>query len=612
MARAWTYKEMIDDTTMEIEDLKMTRDMRDTRNQSRAVQMQEIRERREGRHMTNTRVKKGSPEDKWSKELLSAFAAGQVELVAEFLNNSPFKGLVDKARDADGFTALHRAVVLQQLEVARLLSRVPLDPSPHQTLEGWLSSRRPGDPYPMLHEKTRRGWTALHLAVFADNLEMVDLLLKWYEGFDLPADYLWDFHDNFWMTPLHYAVLGHMTGVVRLLVRSQVFRKNLNDVDNFRRSALHMACANVNAAVAELLDAPDVDCNAVDCCAYTPLHWAVVQGGAEAVRPLTSRATERIIRPTEEDIQGRTVMQIAIENPTKVGRDLERLLLTIPELKDEVESLYRDRQVFVDAANAILLGAALIASVTFGGWLQPPHGHNREVRIFWAFNSLSFFFAIATVMAGAGTVLPMSDVYIGHSVSRIRLWLALTSCLLLVSVVLVLGAFAAAGFASPIPKLHGNMLITTCIGSVVCGVIGLLFLKRLSQIHVLDDILLLFERLWQTMGSTRRGSMEQLNFEQKPVSRLTEKELNEYTLSQVGPGNHIPPMDCRDRAVRKDIGAFYFIKDTFHEKAKALEEETRSLNDTSREKDFAAFYFSKGTSRDKAKALDTVRGKGKL
>ncbi|OAE20500.1 hypothetical protein AXG93_948s1070 [Marchantia polymorpha subsp. ruderalis] len=515
MARAWTYKEMIDDTTMEIEDLKMTRDMRDTRNQSRAVQMQEIRERREGRHMTNTRVKKGSPEDKWSKELLSAFAAGQVELVAEFLNNSPFKGLVDKARDADGYTALHRAVVLQQLEVARLLSRVPLDPSPHQTLEGWLSSRRPGDPYPMLHEKTRRGWTALHLAVFADNLEMVDLLLKWYEGFDLPADYLWDFHDKFGMTPLHYAVLGHMTG-------------------------------------------------------------------------------------------------IAIENPTKVGRDLERLLLTIPELKDEVESLYRDRQVFVDAANAILLGAALIASVTFGGWLQPPHGHNREVRIFWAFNSLSFFFAIATVMAGAGTVLPMSDVYIGHSVSRIRLWLALTSCLLLVSVVLVLGAFAAAGFASPIPKLHGNMLITTCIGSVVCGVIGLLFLKRLSQIHVLDDILLLFERLWQTMGSTRRGSMEQLNFEQKPVSRLTEKELNEYTLSQVGPGNHIPPMDCRDRAVRKDIGAFYFIKDTFHEKAKALEEETRSLNDTSREKDFAAFYFSKGTSRDKAKALDTVRGKGKL
>ncbi|BBN07074.1 hypothetical protein Mp_4g00750 [Marchantia polymorpha subsp. ruderalis] len=493
-------------------------------------------------------------------QLLSAFAAGQVEFVAEFLNNSPFNGLVSKARDADGYTALHRAVVLQQLEVARLLSRrataaapqqprEPLDPSP-SPLGEWPSLRRPYDPIPMLHEKTRHGWTALHLAVCADNVEMVDLLLKWYEGFGLPADSLtvgpWDFHDKFGMTPLHYAVLGHMTGVVSLLARSKAFRKNLNDVDNFRRSALHMACANVNAAVAELLGAPDVDCNAKDCCAYTPLHWAVVQGEAEAVRPLTSRATERIIRTTEEDIQGRTVMQVAIENPTKVGRDLERLLLTMPELKDEVERLYRDRQVFVDAANAILLGAALIASVTFGGWLQPPHGHDPEVRIFWAFNSLAFFFSMATVMAGAGTVLPMSDVYIGHSVTRIRLWLALTSFLLLVSVVLVLGAFAAAGFASlqPIPKLHSNMLITTCIGSVVCGVIALLFLKRMSKIRVRDDFLLLFTGLWQTMGSTRRRSIEQLNIEQEPMSKLNYEEFDVFRLSQET-SNHLPPKDFR-------------------------------------------------------------------
>jgi len=44
-------------------------------------------------------------------------------------------------------------------------------------------------------------------------------------------------------------------------------------------------------------------------------------------------------------------------------------------VKDFVDRLYRDRQVFVDAANALLVGAALIASVTFAGWLQPPLGY---------------------------------------------------------------------------------------------------------------------------------------------------------------------------------------------------------------------------------------------
>ncbi|OAE20501.1 hypothetical protein AXG93_948s1080 [Marchantia polymorpha subsp. ruderalis] len=319
----------------------------------------------------------------------------------------------------------------------------------------------------------------------------------------------------------------------------------------------------------------------------------------------------------EEELTG----DIRIDYRYRRNQLYSQLLSAFAAGQDEVERLYRDRQVFVDAANAILLGAALIASVTFGGWLQPPHGHDPEVRIFWAFNSLAFFFSMATVMAGAGTVLPMSDVYIGHSVTRIRLWLALTSFLLLVSVVLVLGAFAAAGFASlqPIPKLHSNMLITTCIGSVVCGVIALLFLKRMSKIRVRDDFLLLFTGLWQTMGSTRRRSIEQLNIEQEPMSKLNYEEFDVFRLSQET-SNHLPPKDCRERALKKDFGALCFIQDTFRKKAKVIEDETRSMNDNSSGKDFAAFYLSKDTFRDKAKALepetstlyDTVKGKGKL
>lgn len=50
-----------------------------------------------------------------------------------------------------------------------------------------------------------------------------------------------------------------------------------------------------------------------------------------------------------------------------------------------------------------------------------------------------------------------------------------------------------------------------------------------------------------------------------------------YTLSQKDSGNHLPPMDSRDRALRKDFGAFYFIKDTFRDKATSLKHKTRSM-----------------------------------
>jgi hypothetical protein len=113
-------------------------------------------------------------------------------------------------------------------------------------------------------------------------------------------------------------------------------------------------------------------------------------------------------------------------------------------------TLYRDRQAHVDdAANAILVGAALIASVTFAGWLQPPLGYSAffgsagiEVgapspsgiypsfvsvaghpimQIFWFFNSMSFFFAIATLMVGATAARPPKrGMFIGQVVRTLR------------------------------------------------------------------------------------------------------------------------------------------------------------------------------------------------
>ncbi|KAL2641828.1 hypothetical protein R1flu_009415 [Riccia fluitans] len=97
--------------------------------------------------------------------------------------------------------------------------------------------------------------------------------------------------------------------------------------------------------------------NYVDCCAYTPLHWAVHSGAAELVRSFTTRAIERTLKTTEEDSQGRPVLQIAIEYwniDHTVGRNIQKLL-TVPEVKNEVERLYRYRKQFVDSASALIL-----------------------------------------------------------------------------------------------------------------------------------------------------------------------------------------------------------------------------------------------------------------
>jgi ankyrin repeat protein len=193
--------------------------------------------------------------------------------------------------------------------------------------------------------------------------------------------------------------------------------------------------------------------------------------------------------------------------------DMEReevfkILRRTDEVKDYIESLYKDRQASVDASNAMLVGAALIASVTFAAWLQPPLGyspyyyeqytdslglapsvtfnpsyasveHHPSLEWFWVWNSLSFFFGIATVISGARSVLPARRVFIKQEVLKLRENLVLTAILLTFSMVFVLLAFAMAGVIvlPPTMKYRANMFATIGIGGGVC----LLFLVMLVR-----------------------------------------------------------------------------------------------------------------------------------
>lgn len=150
-----------------------------------------------------------------------------------------------------------------------------------------------------------------------------------------------------------------------------------------------------------------------------------------------AKVVERLLKQintqlTIEDAEGRIALDIASRKKNGKVFELLRLKITT-EVTDYNEPYCKERQANVDAANAILVGAALIASVTFAAWLQPPLGyttdyqeqyanafpapptsnpvyasleHHPLMEWFWAFNSLSFFCAIGTVIAGAHSVLP--------------------------------------------------------------------------------------------------------------------------------------------------------------------------------------------------------------
>lgn len=333
------------------------------------------------------------------------------------------------------------------------------------------------------------GQSLLHWAAYMGYKQLTSHLLEWGSARDV------NIRDSSSNTPLHYASQqGHVEVVRMLLAR------------------------------------PEVDINCENQRKETPLHFAAKEGHTEVVKELSLETTGRL-RATEEDKFDKTPLQLAVENRHK---DIEKLLMERSDVREYVNGLYRDRQVYVDAANAILVGAALIASVTFAAWLQPPLGYapyvgkqegasertgeyevyanveqHPNLQLFWIFNTLSFFFAIATVLVGAGGVLPIREGFIKDAVEKVRRALLWTALLLAGSVIFVLGAFATAGYAvlPPIPKYRDNMLVTLAFGGLVCAVALTAFLVNLYQLlpdwwrNNVDNRLIL---KWNQLHRTKR------------------------------------------------------------------------------------------------------------
>ncbi len=334
--------------------------------------------------------------------------------------------------------------------------------------------------------------TPLHLAAKEGHVEIVDVMLKYVEKLTINAN---NIRGN---TPLHLAAInGHVDVVIKLLERK--FEVDLN---NRNRQG------------------------------QTPLHFVTTKCYPDVVKVLCK--TKQRLRANLEDGRGKTPLQYAKEHHqtcnTKLKKhfnikdildkqckkkldEIANILMEHSDVKDFLERQYRDRQVFIDAANALLVGGALIAGITFASWLQPPLGYTTYyqfpqsspgappttfesfaalelhyiLRLFWVFNTLSFFFAIATVISGAKAAFPDLDaIFIVEALHSVRKELQFTSTFLVCSVVTVLGSFVCPGFVvlPPIHRDTKNMKISVAIGLIVCSWTIFKFLVKLEKTMV--------------------------------------------------------------------------------------------------------------------------------
>ncbi|KAG0558589.1 hypothetical protein KC19_10G039900 [Ceratodon purpureus] len=274
-------------------------------------------------------------------------------------------------------------------------------------------------------------------------------------------------------TWLHWAVIVDDKALaLHILADGQV---DANAEDMHGKTALQWALWLENDDMAKAIGLFDV--NNVDDRGFTFLHCVITCGMKERTDMVKELLDHPGIRVAEESKDGKTPLEFAHERDFK---DIQKVLMEKDVVRRYVEDLYRDRQVYVDAANAILVGAALIASVTFASWLQPPLGygslgyadvqHNRALQAFWIFNCLSFYFAIATVVLGARTVLPKNSYFIKRSVEKLRVNLLVTSILLAFSVFFVIVAFGIAGciVLNPVFTFRLYMIVPTIFGGLVC------------------------------------------------------------------------------------------------------------------------------------------------
>lgn len=319
---------------------------------------------------------------------------GKLEIASLLLNSRVVNTL---AVDSRGFTALHFAAAYGHTRVLKLLLEQSGIPVNACDLEGLT---------PLVHSVIRA-----HLEVVQSLLEYVRNTIQVPEQMVQLLTKLLAIATRHGVT--HRAVALYLIDCIESLLETSLGK--------FQSTIVHWAAKNGNSELIELILPwrPD-EANAMNEKKQTPLHVAATYGTIETVRSLCRENGWRL-RAADVDKSGCIALNYAFER--KGMYEMRNLLMRRADVKEYMDRVY---SLEINTLNALFVGSALFASVTFMGWLQPPLGFqpdfntpsknsaappgsflsfavvegNTNVRLFFIFNCLSFMFSLVTIFRG--------------------------------------------------------------------------------------------------------------------------------------------------------------------------------------------------------------------
>ncbi len=377
-----------------------------------------------------------------------AAANGQADIVKQICS---VKHIQLNLQDTFGYIPLHLAANSRHVNRDRVIDQLMHQSHAHLVNANAVDKTRSEDD---LGISIDNNFTPLHLAVMAhfrtDHTYIVEKLFQWKpkEGPYYKSKSIIDVSARSGpkgLSPLH----------IVLKTRKEIIKWDLSGIDMIVTLVNFM-----NTNCPEAINKPDFK-------GRTALHYCVENRDHTAVDTLLREADK--INPVANDNQGKTPLDIAVKNGNYVMvQKLQNYL--------EVSGLYGNQDAYAAAANALLVVATLLATVTYTSQITL-----AESTLYWVLSNLSFYFAISTLLVAAGAAMPSR----GSTLDNLRNAVYGASVCLAFSISCAIGAFGTAGFISLPPGIHydGKVVATTTIGGILCLYCLVGFVRKLAKAY---------------------------------------------------------------------------------------------------------------------------------
>ncbi len=332
---------------------------------------------------------------------------------------------------------------------ANATDKSPTDESPNDKSP---TDKSPTDKSPS-QERSYYKYTPLHLAVIAhsrahfrdDQRYIVEKLFQW-----KPKE------GPYYKSIIDVSARSGTEGLTPLHIL--LTKRNVGDSRGIDMIVTLVQFMNSNCP--EAINKPDFE-------GRTALHYCVKNRDHIALDTLLREGDK--INPEANDKHGKTPLDIAVEKGNYVMvQKLQNYL--------EVSGLYGNQDAYAAAANALLVVATLLATVTYTSQITL-----AESTLYWVFSNLSFYFAISTLLVAAGAAMPSR----GSTLDNLRNAVYGASVCLAFSISCAIGAFGTAGFLSLPPGIQyeGKVVATTTIGGILCLYCVVGFIRKLAKAY---------------------------------------------------------------------------------------------------------------------------------